>query len=161
MAKKTFATNRIEKVRDMFLFSCFTGLAYADIKKLKRSEIGKGIDGKDWIFTSRQKTDTDSRIPLLPEAMTILKKYEGDPQCVNMDRAFPVMSNQRMNAYLKEIADCCGITKHLTFHIARHTFATTVTLSNGVPIETVSKMLGHRDLKTTQHYAKILDKKVS
>ena len=161
ITKKNFATERVGKVRDIFLFSCYTGLAYADVKKLKRSEISKGINGKDWIFASRQKTDSDFRIPLLPEAAAILKKYEDDPQCVNMDRAFPVMSNQKMNAYLKEIADICGIKKNLTYHLARHTFATTVTLSNGVPMETVSKMLGHKNLKTTQHYAKIVDTKIS
>src|SRR5579859_3916615 len=161
ISKKNFAAERVGKVRDIFLFSCYTGLAYADVKKLKRSDISKGINGKDWIFASRQKTDTDFRIPLLPEAAAILKKYEDDPQCVNMDRAFPVMSNQKMNSYLKEIADVCGIKKNLTYHLARHTFATTVTLSNGVPMETVSKMLGHKNLKTTQHYAKIVDTKIS
>jgi len=161
IAKKNFAAERVGRVRDIFLFSCFTGLAYADVKKLKRSEIRKGVDGKEWIFDSRQKTDTDFRVPLLPEAAAILKKYEDDPQCVNMDRAFPVMSNQKMNAYLKEIADVCGVNKNLTYHLARHTFATTVTLSNGVPMETVSKMLGHKNLKTTQHYAKIVDTKIS
>jgi site-specific recombinase XerD len=161
IAKKNFSAERVGRVRDIFLFSCFTGLAYADVKKLKRSEIKMGVNGKDWIFASRQKTDTDFRIPLLPEAAAILKKYEDDPQCVNMDRAFPVMSNQKMNAYLKEIADVCGIKKNLTYHLARHTFATTVTLSNGVPMETVSKMLGHKNLKTTQHYAKIVDTKIS
>ena len=88
-------------------------------------------------------------------------KYENHPQCVNSDVLFPVLSNQKMNSYLKEIASVCGINKDLTFHIARHTFATTVTLSSGVPIESVSKMLGHTNIKTTQHYAKILDKKVS
>jgi Phage integrase family/Arm DNA-binding domain len=101
------------------------------------------------------------RIPLLPMAEQILVKYADHPQCKAKDKVLPILSNQKMNAYLKEIADCCGITKRLTFHIARHTFATTITLSNGVPIETVSKMLGHRNLKTTQHYAKILDRKVS
>jgi len=103
ITKKKFATERVGKVRDIFLFSCYTGLAYADVKKLKRSDIKKGVDGKDWIFASRQKTDTDFRIPLLPDAAAILKKYADDPQCVNMDRAFPVMSNQKMNAYLKWI----------------------------------------------------------
>jgi site-specific recombinase XerD len=161
MAGKNFAMNRLAQVRDIFLFSCYTGLAYADLQKLKRSEISTGIDGGKWIFTRRQKTDTPSRIPLLPMAETILVRYAGHPQCLAKDRVLPILSNQKMNAYLKEIADCCGITKRLTFHIARHTFATTITLSNGVPIETVSKMLGHRNLKTTQHYAKILDRKVS
>jgi integrase len=143
------------------LFSCYTGLAYADVKKLKRSEIAPGVDGSFWIFTNRQKTDTSSRIPLLPPALAIVDKYKGYPGCKDLGFVLPVLSNQKMNAYLKEIADCCGITKNLTFHIARHTFATTVTLSNGVPIESVSKMLGHRNLKTTQQYAKVLDRKIS
>jgi site-specific recombinase XerD len=138
-----------------------TGLAYADVQKLKRSEISIGVDGEKWIFTRRQKTDIISRIPLLPIAQEILNRYMDNEQCKNEDRVLPVLSNQKMNAYLKEIADLCGINKNLTYHIARHTFATTITLSNGVPIETVSKMLGHRNLKTTQHYAKILDRKIS
>jgi site-specific recombinase XerD len=157
---KYFSMERISQVRDIFLFSCYTGLAYADVKKLKRSEICIGVDGEKWIFTSRQKTDTLSRIPLLTQALEILDRYKNYPSCDNADRLLPVLSNQKMNAYLKEIADCCGIKKPFTYHTARHTFATTITLSNGVPIETVSKMLGHRNLKTTQHYAKILDKKV-
>jgi len=160
MTAKNFAIERLSQVRDIFLFSCFTGLAYADLQKLKRSEISTGIDGGKWIFTSRQKTDTASRIPLLPMAQQILEKYLGHPLCTN-DKVLPILSNQKMNQYVKEIADVCQIDKHLTFHIARHTFATTITLSNGVPIETVSKMLGHRNLKTTQNYAKILDRKVS
>ena len=161
ISTKQFSTTRLSQVRDIFLFSCFTGLAYADVKKLKRSEIGKGIDGEKWIFTSRQKTDTQSRIPLLPVTLGIIEQYNDHPQCINEDRVLPVLSNQKMNGYLKEIADVCEIHKNLTFHIARHTFATTVTLSNGVPMESVSKMLGHKNLRTTQHYAKILDRKVS
>jgi site-specific recombinase XerD len=160
IASKRFPTERLNYVRDIFLFSCFTGLAYADVKKLKRSEVAVGVDGEKWIFTRRKKTDTSTRIPLLPTSLAILIQYADHPQCVNEDRLLPVLSNQKMNAYLKEIADLCGIQKNLTFHIARHTFATTVTLSNGVPIESVSKMLGHKNLKTTQHYAKILDRKV-
>lgn len=161
MTGKSFAIERLSQVRDIFLFSCLTGLAYADLHKLKRSEISTGIDGGKWIFTRRQKTDTASRIPLLPMAQQILDKYLDHPLCLNKDMVLPILSNQKMNQYLKEIADVCQIDKHLTFHIARPTFATTITLSNGVPIETVSKMLGHRNLKTTQHYAKILDRKVS
>jgi site-specific recombinase XerD len=161
MAGKSFAIERLSQVRDIFLFSCYTGLAYADLQKLKRSEISTGIDGGKWIFTRRKKTDTASRIPLLPMAQLILDKYLDHPLCLKKDMVLPILSNQKMNQYLKEIADVCRIDKHLTFHIARHTFATTITLSNGVPIETVSKMLGHRNLKTTQHYAKILDRKVS
>lgn len=158
---KKFVSERLELVRDIFIFSCFTGLAYIDVKKLKSDNINIGIDGKKWIFTHRQKTDTATRIPILPTAQDILDKYKDHPHCSNFEVLLPILSNQKMNAYLKEIADVCGINKELTFHIARHTFATTVTLSNGVPIESVSKMLGHTNIKTTQHYAKILDSKIS
>ncbi len=158
---KDFKTERLSLVRDIFLFSCFTGLAYIDVKNLTKSHISIGIDGDKWIFKNRQKTDTTSKIPLLPTAQEIINKYSEHPVCKNEKRLLPILSNQKMNAYLKEIADLCEINKDLTFHIARHTFATTITLSNGVPIETVSKMLGHTNLKTTQHYAKILDKKIS
>jgi site-specific recombinase XerD len=161
MANKQLVSDRVSQVRDIFLFSCYTGLAYADVKKLKRSEIVPGIDGQKWIYTSRQKTDTDSRVPLLPKALELMAKYEDHPQCVDFGLLLPVLSNQKMNSYLKEIADTCGINKELTYHIARHTFATTVTLANGVSIESVSKMLGHKNIRTTQHYAKILDQKVS
>ncbi|MBL7838522.1 MAG: site-specific integrase [Cyclobacteriaceae bacterium] len=158
---ENFKMPRLRQVRDIFIFCCYTGLAYADVKKLTREEITTGIDGKKWIWTSRQKTETTTRVPLMARALEILERYKDDPQCVNQGRLLPVLSNQKMNNYLNEIADACSITKKMTFHTARHTFATTVTLSNGVPIETVSKMLGHRNLKTTQHYARILDLKVS
>jgi len=161
ITNKKFVVERLVQVRDVFVFCCYTGLSYADVKKLRRNEIGIGMDGDKWIFTSRQKTDTSSRIPLLPVALTILNRYQDHPQCENKGLLLPVLSNQKMNAYLKEIADLSDVVKHLTFHLARHTFATTVTLSNNVPIETVSKMLGHTNIKTTQHYAKILDLKVS
>ena len=161
LTNKEFEIERIAQVRDIFLFSCYTGLAYIDTRNLKRENIGIGIEGNKWIFTSRQKTKTASNIPLLPQAEEIIEKYKDHPQCVIKGNLLPVLSNQKMNSYLKEIADLCGIKKELTFHIARHTFATTVTLSNGVSIESVSKMLGHKSIKTTQHYAKILDKKVS
>jgi site-specific recombinase XerD len=158
---KVFATERLNQVKDIFLFSCFTGLAYADVKKLSYKNIGFGVDGEKWIFINRTKTDTRSNIPLLPIASALLEKYKDHPQVINEEKLLPILSNQKMNSYLKEIADVCEINKELTFHIARHTFATTVTLSNGVPIESVSKMLGHKNLRTTQHYAKILDLKVS
>jgi len=161
LAAKQFAIDRLSQVRDIFLFSCYTGLAFIDVFQLTPASIVKGVDGKQWIFTSRQKTDTPTRVPLLPQAQEILNKYKDHPRCINEDKVVPILSNQKMNAYLKEIADVCGITKTLTFHIARHTFATTVTLNNDVPIESVSKMLGHKSIKITQHYAKILDKKVS
>ncbi len=161
ITEKKFASDRINQVRDIFLFCCHTGLAFVDVKKLKLSEIGIGIDGSKWIFTKRQKTDTPSRIPLLPYAVEILEKYKDHPVCVNSEKVLPVLSNQKYNEYLKEIAEICEIKKNLTTHTARHTFATTVTLGNGVPMETVSKMLGHKNLRTTQHYAKVLDKKIS
>jgi site-specific recombinase XerD len=159
--EKVFVTERLNQVKDIFVFACFTGLAYIDVKQLTLSNISIGIDGEKWIFTHRQKTETASRIPLLPIPQELIQKYAEHPQCINENKLLPVLSNQKMNSYLKEIADVCGIQKDLTFHIARHTFATTVTLTNGVPIESVSKMLGHTNIKTTQHYAKILDKKVS
>ena len=158
---KDFKTDRLSLVRGIFLFSCFTGLAYIDVKNLTKSHISLGIDGEKWIFTHRQKTETASKIPILPITQMIIDKYEDNPECCNQNKLLPILSNQKMNAYLKEIAGVCEIEKELTFHIARHTFATTVTLTNGVPIESVSKMLGHKNLRTTQHYAKVLDKKVS
>ncbi len=160
VANKDFKIERLNLVRDIFIFSCFTGLAYIDVKQLTKANIVIGIDGERWICTHRQKTDTPSNIPLLPMAEKIISKYLDNPQCLNKGQLLPILSNQRMNSYLKEIGDVCGINKELTFHIARHTFATTVTLTNGVPIESVSKMLGHKNLKTTQHYAKIVDRKV-
>ena len=158
---KKFNSERLNQVRDIFVFCCYTGLAFADVKKLKTSEIGVGIDGSKWIFTNRQKTDTISRIPLLPISLEIVERYKNHPLCLNAERVLPVLSNQKYNEYLKEIATLSGINKKMTTHTARHTFATTVTLSNGVPIESVSKMLGHTNLKTTQHYARVLDKKIS
>ncbi len=161
IARKRFNNVRLNNVRDIFLFSCYTGLAYVDVKNLKRTDIQIGVDGEQWIFISRQKTNVLSRIPLLKPALEIIEKYTDDLKCQVSGAALPVLTNQKMNSYLKEIADCCRIQVELTYHIARHTFATTVTLSNGVPIETVSKMLGHSSIKQTQHYAKILDVKVS
>lgn len=161
LLNKEFKIKRLELVRDMFIFSCFTGLAYIDVYNLTKSNIIIGIDGEKWISTHRQKTESASKIPILPVTQMIINKYENHPQSDNEKRLLPILSNQKMNAYLKEMADICQINKELTFHIARHTFATTVTLTNGVPIESVSKMLGHKNLRTTQHYAKVLDRKVS
>jgi site-specific recombinase XerD len=158
---KRFSSERLTLVKDIFIFSCYTGLAYVDVKGLKKDHIAIGIDGEKWIFKNRQKTDTKSKIPVLPVAQEIIQKYENHPRCLNEDAILPILTNQKMNSYLKEIGDLCDISKEITFHMARHTFATSVTLTNGVPIETVSKMLGHKNIQTTQHYAKILDKKVS
>lgn len=160
IASKTLASERLAQVRDVFLF-CYTGLAYVDVKNLKRGDIVTGIDGEKWISIKRQKTNVPSRIPLLPAASTILNQYQNNRICLNTGMLLPVSSNQKMNSYLKEIADFCGIQKQITFHTARHTFATTVTLLNGIPIESVSKILGHTNIQTTQHYAKILDIKLS
>lgn len=159
--KKRFSSERLQLVKDIFIFSCYTGLAYVDVKGLKKDHVGIGIDSEKWIFKNRQKTDTKSKIPLLPIAEEIIQKYANHPKCINEDAILPILSNQKMNGYLKEIGDLCDIAKEITFHMARHTFATSVTLTNGVPIETVSKMLGHKNIQTTQHYAKILDKKIS
>ncbi len=161
MIQKELHTKRLDQVKDIFIFCCYTGLAYADVEKLSKDDVVIGIDGERWIKTKRAKTDTRCNIPILPTAEEIIEKYKEHRDIVNGERLLPVLSNQKMNAYLKEIADLCGISKNLTFHLARHTFATTITLTNGVPIESVSKMLGHKSLKTTQHYAKILDRKVS
>jgi site-specific recombinase XerD len=161
VAAKEFSTQRLEQVRDIFLFCCFTGLAYSDVKKLSKDHIIMGIDGEKWIKINRTKTDTRSSIPLLPIPTGIIAKYANNPKCKAENRLLPVLTNQKMNGYLKEIADLCGITKNITSHLARHTFATTVTLTNGVPLESVSKMLGHKSVRTTQHYAKIVDRKVS
>lgn len=161
VAAKEFPTQRLEAVRDIFLFCCFTGLAYSDVKKLSKDHIIMGIDGEKWIKINRTKTDTRSSIPLLPIPAGIIEKYANNPKCQAENRLLPVLTNQKMNGYLKEIADVCGITKNITSHLARHTFATTVTLTNGVPLESVSKMLGHKSVRTTQHYAKIVDRKVS
>ncbi|MGJ1194248.1 site-specific integrase [Sphingobacterium siyangense] len=161
LENKRFRVERLQQVLDMFLFSCYTGLAYIDLAELTPDNIITGIDGDLWIYTSRAKTDTSVRIPLLPKATELMEKYQDDPRAVSNGTVFPVISNQRMNGYLKEIAEICEINTDLTFHIARHTFATTVTLSNGVPIESVSKMLGHTSIRTTQIYAKVVEHKLS
>lgn len=157
---KQLSIDRLDYVRDLFVFSCYSGLAYIDVIELKPENINIGIDGELWITTYRAKTSQPVRIPLLPKALSILKKYENNPRSLNSQRVFPRISNQKLNSYLKELADLCNIRKPLTFHIARHTFATTVTLTNGVPIETVSKLLGHTSIKTTQIYAKIVEEKI-
>jgi site-specific recombinase XerD len=151
---------RLELVRDIFIFSCFTGLAYIDVKQLHNDNMMTGIDNKEWLFTVRQKTGVRSNIPILPKAKEIIEKYRGTLN-LRKGNLLPILSNQKMNAYLKELADKIGTKKILTFHVARHTFATSVTLANGVSIESVSKMLGHKLMRTTQHYAKVVDKRVS
>lgn len=158
---KVFKTDRLTLVKDIFLFSCFTGLAYIDIQNLSRDAVSIGIDGGKWIKMKRTKTKVEASIPILPIAENILNKYSNHPKCFNENKLLPILSNQKMNEYLKEISALCELEVDLTFHTARHTFATTVTLNNGVPLETVSKMLGHTNVRMTQHYAKILDRKIS
>lgn len=158
---KVISTIRMEIIRDIFVFACYTGLGYAELNKLSKNNIQKGNDGGDWIIIDRNKTDIRCRVPLLSQAKAILQKYENFPVNGNKVKLLPVHSNQKMNEYLKELAGICGINKNLSMHVARHTFATSVTLSNGVPIETVSEMLGHTSLKTTQIYARIVDSKIA
>ncbi|MEZ7495798.1 site-specific integrase [Leeuwenhoekiella aequorea] len=157
----TFETEKLNLVKDIFLFACYTGLAYVDVKTLTKDHLKIGIDGKKWIFKRRVKTNTPIRIPLLKQADLILQKYSNHIKILDSDILLPVYSNQKINSYLKEIAAELNINKRLSFHAARHTFATTVTLSNGVPIETVSKLLGHHNITTTQIYARVIDSKVS
>jgi integrase len=158
---KHFSIERLELVKDCFIFGCFTGLAYSDIKGLTAENLVNGEGDKLWIHTRRMKTNNQSHIPVLPIVAEILDKYRYHPHCIKNNVLLPMFSNQKLNAYLKEIADLCGIKKDLTSHIARHTFATTVTLNNNVPIESVSKMLGHSSLSITKIYARLLDKKVN
>lgn len=146
---------RLEKVRDIFLFCCYTGLAYADVSKLNNSHIEKAENGRLWIFLSRTKSKSQSIIPILPQAEKIIVKYRETVPCRAQGNLLPVISNQNLNKYLKEIGIMVGIQKRMSMHLARHTFASTITLNRGVDIVTVSKMLGHRNLRTTQVYAKI------
>ena len=159
--EKQFDIDRLTLVKDLFVFSCYTGLSYIDVMNLNEDNIALGIDGERWIITNRQKTHNKVKIPILPIAEELITKYKGHIKTKNTNTLFPNISNQKLNAYLKEIADVCNIKKNITFHIARHTFATTVTLSNGVPIETASKLLGHTKIATTQIYAKVIERKVS
>lgn len=157
----TLSFIRLEVVRDIFIFACYSGLAFIDIANLTEDNIRLGIDGELWILTERTKTKNQSNIPLLPKAHILIKKYSTYSNKKTENHIFPVFSNQKMNAYLKEIADLASINKNLTFHIARHTFATTITLANGVPIESISSMLGHKSIRTTQIYSKVINEKVS
>jgi site-specific recombinase XerD len=156
-----FPVQRLEIVKDMFLFTCYTGLSFTDAKHLKQENLGVGIDGEEWIFTERQKTGNTCAIPLLPPAKVILEKYKTHEKVLSSSYLLPIPSNQKFNAYLKEIGDLCGIRKKLTVHIGRHTFATTIALQNGVPMEVIKQMLGHDNIKTTQIYAKVETKLIA
>ncbi|MDO9594939.1 MAG: site-specific integrase [Lutibacter sp.] len=152
---------RLDIVKDLFIFSCYTGIAYVDVMKLTKDNVLLGIDGGQWIITKRTKTNTPVKIPILDTTQQLIDKYKNNIRAQVTGTLLPTLSNQKLNSYLKEIADGCKMKKNLTFHMARHTFATTVTLTNGVPIETVSKLLGHTKLSTTQIYAKVIERKVS
>jgi integrase len=149
---------KLSLTRDAFVFSCYTGLAFVDLKNLTYDNVG--IDGNLWIITRRKKTDVKARIPLLPKALELMECYKGHPK-LQLNHVIPLYSNQKTNDYLKELAALAEIKKPLTFHCGRHIFATVITLANGVPIETVSKALGHKDLRTTQIYARVLDEKIA
>ena len=156
-----FHNDRLDRVRDLFVFSCYTGISFTDMNDLTKDNVRNGLDGQKWIFTSRNKTKAKVKIPLLDKALEILVKYDDHPMTEITQSLLPVITNVKVNLYLKEVADLCDIKKNLTFHMARHTFATTITLSNGVPIETVSKLLGHTKIATTQIYARVLEDKLS
>lgn len=160
LEEKEITIKRLAVVRDIFIFSCYTGFAYADVASLTSDHIKIGDDGKRWLIKPRQKTGIPEIVPIFPPALRILDKYEHSSKLNTGKKLLPVPTNQKVNAYLKELADICGIETKITFHIARHTFASTVTLDNGIPIDSVSKMLGHRSIKTTQIYAKVSNKKI-
>lgn len=161
LEKLSCSVERLTQVKDLFVFSCYTGISFGDIMLLTKKNIVDGEDGNLWILTSRQKTSTSVKVPLLPQALEVIEKYQKCRRTSITGTLLPTLSNQKVNSYLKEIAYLCQIKKNLTFHMARHTFATTVTLTNGVPLETVSKLLGHNKLSTTQIYARVIEKKVS
>jgi integrase len=148
-----FSTSRLGVVRDVFIFQCYTGLAYIDAFNLKPCDIKNGIDGEPWIMIDRQKTGSATNVPLLPQALEIISRYKSHPLCLERGSVLPVKSNQKMNAYLKEIGDICGISSELNTHKARRTFGSTVTLANNVPIHIVKELLGHQLVKQTEEYA--------
>lgn len=160
LLNKTFSIPRLELVRDIFLFQCFTGLAFIDVSELKPEHLVTDNQGNVWIRKTRQKTKVMCNIPLLDIPLAILDKYKGYPLCEKKGTLLPVPCNQKVNSYLKEIADFCGIKKNLTTHTGRHTFSTVVTLADNVSLENVSKMLGHTNTKMTQRYAKVLDQSI-
>lgn len=155
-----FVQMRLETVKNIYLFSVYTGLAYHEAQALQPKHIAKGFDGRNWIALIRQKTDREISIPLLPQAEQLIVWFREHCQVGNYVQ--PRISNQKINSYLREIADIVGIDKKLTHHTARKTFATTILLYNDVPIEVVSKLLGHSDISVTQRsYAQVLNKNIS
>ena len=159
MLNKEISIIRLAQVRDIFCFCCLTGLAFTDVQQLKPEHLVADIHGKIWIRKARQKTKNMCNIPLLDEAQKIIDRYKDHPYCQTHGVLLPVCSNQKMNSYLKELADICGIRKNLSTHCARHTFAT-LTLASGATIDNVAKMLGHANVNMTRHYAKVLDSSI-
>lgn len=159
--QKEFDIPRIALVRDVFVFCCMTGLAFIDVRNLKKEHIVLDSDGTYWIRKTREKTENMCDIPLLDLPLEIIRRYENHRMCKTKGILLPVMCNQKMNSYLKEIADFCGIDKEISTHSARHTFATTVTLANGVALTNVARMLGHTSTRMTEHYAKVLSHNIS
>jgi integrase len=157
---KKITIERLAQVRDAFVFCCLSGLSFSDIKGLKPEHIVRDNNGALWIRKKRQKTGNMCNIPLLDPARDILDRYKDHPVCLERGVLLPVLCNQKMNAYLIELADICGITKKISSHTGRHSFDTSVALANGVSIENVAKMLGHSDTKMTRHYARVLDKSI-
>lgn len=158
LIEKEFTIPRMEVVRDIFVFCIYTGLAFSDVKDLSPEHLVKDNKGELWIRKNRQKTKIMCNIPVLPVAASILDKYKDVAECTG--KLLPVLCNQRMNSYLKEIADVCGIHKNLSTHTARHSYATSICLANGVSMENVAKMLGHADTSVTKHYARVLDQNI-
>ena len=158
--RKEFPLERLTLVRDVFIFAAFTGLAFIDVQQLAPEHIARDNNGNLWIRKPRQKTKNMCNIPLLDIPQEILRKYADHPTCRKKGVLLPVPCNQKMNSYLKEIADICMIRKNLTTHLARHSYATSVCLANGVSLENVAKMLGHSNIKMTQHYARVLDSSI-
>jgi site-specific recombinase XerD len=160
LLSKDIQIERLSIIRDLFAFTCFTGLAYADLNKLSQGHLITGIDGRKWIHITRTKSETPCRIPVMPIALEILEKYADHPICQMTSKLLPVSSNQKLNAYLKEIADLCGIKKNLTCHVGRRTFAS-IALNAGVPAETIVKIIGHKNFKHLHLYAKSNDEKIA
>jgi len=154
-------SKRLEQARDIFIFCCYTGLAYVDVSKLNHSHFEKQPDGSNWIKIARTKTQSKALIPMLPKAQAILNKYTDSISGIEQQKVLPIISNQNLNKYLKEVAEKCGVNKRVSMHLGRHTFATTVTLEKGIDITTISKMLGHKSVRYTQLYSKVTEMKIA
>ena len=157
---KEFTNKRLDVVKDIFLFSCYTSYAPVDVMNLRQGNYTLDEDCDNWLKTKRQKTKVKTNVLVIPPLKRIIDKYKNHPECIEDDRLIPSKSNSKMNAYLKEIADICGINKNLTWYVGRHTFATTVALANNIPMEVISQIMGHKRITQTQHYAKLMDSSV-